>query len=167
MVEVEDAVAMTKIEETNSQPSFFLINAGHPRALFLGYQSVPEDRLIGRWLVGVVALFACTGGLLFLIANGSSARPLETTIQLERLAKKLEAVGALPAETSDELKLLLGQRWYNCEQVACSPELQTRNHAARDRLLSLIAAKDPTLLIGSIARPAERKLRQEADALPR
>ena len=150
-------------DDANSQPSFFFINAGHPRGRFLGHQSLSEDRLVGRWLIGVVALFACTGGLLFLIANGSSARPLETTIQLERLAKKVEAVRALPAKTSDELKLLIGQRWYNCEQVACSPEFQTRNRVARDRLLSLIAVKEPTLLIGS----TERKLRQEADALPR
>src|SRR5215204_4703854 len=93
-------------DHANSQPSFFLINAGHPRALFLGHQSLSEHPLIGRWLVGVVALYACAGGLLFLIANGVShvlLRPPYSWRDSQKKWKPLERCRRKPQTSSNSL----------------------------------------------------------------
>jgi hypothetical protein len=128
--------------EESDRSSFFFINAGRAGA-FVRPPSKQGDRVVWcRWLLGSTVACACAVGMAFLIGNANHVGPLDATVQLERLAGRLEQIRLLPAETSREIKLLLLQPQYDCARTTCTPELGARNRAARDRLLSLSDMKE-------------------------
>jgi hypothetical protein len=53
--------------------------------------STPEERIVwNRWLKGLGTIIASTVAFALFLASGSTNRPLEATVQMERLAAKLE-----------------------------------------------------------------------------
>ena len=65
-------------------------------------------------------------------------RQLAATVEMERLAAKLEHVKQVPPETALAVARLVGKREFDCTQVSCRPSVEQRNTAARAYLLSLI-----------------------------
>ena len=58
----------------------------------------------------------------------------EATVQMERLATKLEHAKKIASETKLEIDRLIHHPQYDCKQVACRTALEVRNRAARERL---------------------------------
>jgi hypothetical protein len=69
---------------------------------------------------------------------------LEATVQLERLAKKLESAKVIAPETASEVSRLMQQPRFDCRQTACEAALEERNHAVRSRLKTLLDRRAPT-----------------------
>ncbi|HEX3341893.1 MAG TPA: hypothetical protein VHT68_22270 [Pseudolabrys sp.] len=95
-----------------------------------------------RTAIGVAAFATLTvAGLISAIAavgaNKQSVR--EATIQMERLATKLEHAKKITPETRLEIDRLTRHSWYDCNQVACRAAIKVRNRAARERLASVLA----------------------------
>jgi len=75
---------------------------------------------------------------LFLI-SGKSA--IEATVEMERLAARLEHATSVDPQTSREIKQLISKPWYDCNQIACNAQLQLRNAAVHTRLQNHLIAK--------------------------
>jgi hypothetical protein len=94
-----------------------------------------------RWLkVGFVAI-AASAAVAFSWKVGVTVRPLEATVQLERLTAKVEQTKFIQPETALAITRLVDQNGYDCDRVVCHTQLQARNRAVRDRLKTLIAHK--------------------------
>jgi hypothetical protein len=76
-----------------------------------------------------------------MMVAGGGTRPMEATVQMERLAEKLEHTREIPAETANAIARLIAQPWYDCGHAACGTELRARNQTARARLENLLADK--------------------------
>jgi hypothetical protein len=98
------------------------------------------NRALCFWLF-VVAACACWA-MIMMMTDGK--RPVEATVQMERLAEKLERTTAIPAATANAVARVLGQPGYDCRYVACSAQLADRNRTARTRLENLLADKGPS-----------------------
>jgi len=120
-------------------PSYFLQSLGYPHA---SAPPVQAERIAWRkWLKGMALVYGCGGAFVVLLASGSTMRPLEATAQMERLAARVDHTRIIPRETAYEIAHVIGQPWYDCNQVACNAQLETRNRAVRDRLKLQLSAK--------------------------
>jgi hypothetical protein len=84
-------------------------------------------------------VIASTAAVALFLASGSIHRPLEATVQMERLAVKLQQMKAIHPETAQTIATLVIQPSYDCNQVSCSPGVQARNSIARSRLKAILA----------------------------
>jgi cell division protein FtsB len=66
-------------------------------------------------------------------------RVLATTVQIERLAAKLEHAKHIEAETKVEIARLTHGDWSDCAKAGCRMPLEVRNRAARERLQTVIS----------------------------
>ena len=131
---------MTK-REPNS--SYFLTDIGHSHAVFTPPADIGERRKWRKWLGTGVAAITLSTAVALIWAGTSAVQPLEATVQMERLTVKMEHAKSIDPETAREVRRLISQPWYDCNQIACSAPLQARNSAVRDRLKTLIAKKTP------------------------
>jgi len=101
-----------------------------------------------------IGLAACAALILVGIAVNKTGigannrqRVLEATVEMERLATKLDHAKKIAPETKLEIARIINQPWYNCIQMACPTVLETRNRAARERLQAVVAGSEaPTTL---------------------
>jgi hypothetical protein len=88
----------------------------------------------------LVAITGCA--VVGLSWAGFGARPvIEGTVQMERLADKIDHAHLLHPDTARQIERLMGMPQYDCAQVACDGALQDRNRAARSRLRQSLADK--------------------------
>jgi hypothetical protein len=73
------------------------------------------------------------------LAAYKEQRVLATTVQMERLAKKLERGKRIIPETKIELTRLTLEPWSDCTQTGCRKTLEVRNRAARENLQTAIS----------------------------
>jgi len=131
------------MNQPKSDKSYFMINAGHPRAVFAPPADPRERRIWNRWLNGAFAAIGIVALATSLWAMSGSVRPLEAVVRLERLAAKVERTGSIHPNTAHEIARLIALHWHDCDWGACSTELQARNHAVLFHLKTLIATKTP------------------------
>jgi hypothetical protein len=124
---------------TDYRTSYLWLDAGQSWPFLRGLETITNRALRG-WLL-VVAACACWA-MIMMMTGGT--RPVDATVQMERLAEKLERTPAIPAETVAAVARVLGQPSYDCRHVACSAQLADRNGAARARLQKLLADKGPS-----------------------
>jgi hypothetical protein len=86
-------------------------------------------------LVGAAAI----GTTIAAVGANKEQRVLEATVQMERLAAKLERAKKIAPETKLEIDRLIRQPWYDCNQMACTTALERRNRVARVRLQTVLA----------------------------
>jgi hypothetical protein len=98
-----------------------------------------SNRALCAWLF-MVAAGACW--FMIMMMTGGP-RTGEATVQMERLAEKLDRATAIPTETANGIARVIEQPGYDCRHVSCSAELAVRNEAARTRLKQLLASKGP------------------------
>jgi len=99
-----------------------------------------DDRIAWkRWLKGLGAVIASTLAIGLVLAPESGTRPLEATVQMEKLAAKLEQMKAIHPTTAQAITTLVLQPSYDCHQVVCSPAVQARNSIARARIAATLA----------------------------
>jgi hypothetical protein len=91
--------------------------------------------------VSTLALIMVVPALV--LAGSSKIRPLDATVQMERLASKAEHAKTIHPDTVREIARLMSRPSYDCSQVGCSEQLQARNGAVRNRLVTLIANRTP------------------------
>jgi hypothetical protein len=84
--------------------------------------------------VGICAAFA-----MIAMVTDSRTRAVEATAWMEQLATDLDRAAGLTSQTVDKLARTIRQPWYDCRHVACDPELEARNLAARSRLQQALA----------------------------
>lgn len=98
------------------------------------------DRIVwNRWLKGLGAALTSTLAIGLVLASESKPRPLEATVQMERLAGKLERMRVVQPSTARAITTLILQPSYDCHQVVCSPKVQARNSVARSRITATLA----------------------------
>jgi hypothetical protein len=117
--------------------TYLWLDAGQSWPFSRSFEATSERVLFG-WLFVVAA--GCCWAMVMMMTDGT--RPMEATLQMERLAEKLESTTAIPAATGNAVSRLLVQPWYDCGHVACSAQLADRNRAARARLEKVWASKD-------------------------
>jgi hypothetical protein len=117
---------------------YLRLDAGQGRSFLRKIETISERVLLG-WLFVVAA--CCCWAMSTMITGGT--RPEQATLQMERLADKLESTSATPTATATAVARILAQPWYDCRHVTCSPELADRNGAARRRLRQLLASRGP------------------------
>jgi hypothetical protein len=132
------------MNQQQSDNCYFLIDAGHPRAVFRP-PTDPKELLEwnARLKCGFAAI-AASAAVVLLWTVGGPVRPLEATVQMERLTAKVAQTKFIHPDTVHALTRFVDQNGYDCDKVVCSPQLQSRNRAARDRLKTLIAEKAPS-----------------------
>ncbi len=130
------------MHHSGSSSTYFLVNAGHSTAILRPPVDGEEFLIWAKWLKGGAAAISLSAALALCWAAGT-VRPLEATIQMERLAAKVEQTAVIHPNTARELARLMDQHGYDCNQVACGAQLHARNNAARNRLTGLIAMKAP------------------------
>ena len=130
------------MHQNGSSSTYFLVNAGHSTAVLRPPADGEEFRTWAKWLKGGAAAISLAVALALCWAAGT-VRPLEATIQMERLAAKVEQTAVIHPNTAREFARLVDQHGYDCNQVACGAQLHARNSAARNRLTGLIAMKAP------------------------
>jgi hypothetical protein len=92
-----------------------------------------------RSLKGVFAIMAICATCL--LGGNGTRPPLETTIELEQLAARVERASSIHPNTARDFARMLAMPRYDCARTACSAALQARNSAARARLATAIAMK--------------------------
>jgi hypothetical protein len=104
-----------------------------------------------RSLNGAFAIIAICGTAAFLLWGAGTNRPIAaTTIQLERLAARVERARSIHPDIARKVARMLALPEYDCARTACSVALQARNSAAHGRLATLIAMKPrPDTFAGS------------------
>jgi hypothetical protein len=117
----------------------YLCGSAYARAVWTP-PSTTDDRIAwNRWLKGLGAAIASVLVLGLALAPESRSRPLEATVQMERLAAKLERMKVVHANTAQTITNLLLQPSHDCHQVVCSPAVQARNNVARSRITTTLA----------------------------
>jgi len=137
-----------------------LCAAAHARAVWIQPQH-PGERLVWRrWLKGLVTIIVATSGAGWIAASASLTGPLEATARMERLAGNIERAKMLDPETVTEIRRLIHQSAYDCNQIACNAQLQARNSAARARLVNALARNDkPVIEAAAAPRQADHAIR--------
>lgn len=87
----------------------------------------------------VVSLLGTLSGTIAGFGAYKEQRVLATTVQMERLATRLEHARHIAAETKLEITRLTLGRWSDCAKAGCRQPLETRNRAARERLQTAIS----------------------------
>ena len=132
------------MNQQKSNNSYFLINAGHPRAVFRPPTDPKELLAWKAWLKGGLTAISVSAAVALLwIVGGGTVRPLEATVQMERLTAKVEQMKFIHPDTAHAITRFVDQNGYDCDKVVCSMQLQARNRAVRNRLKSLLASKTP------------------------
>ncbi len=100
-----------------------------------------------------IGLAACAALILVGIAvnktgiGANNRQRVEATVEMERLATKLDHAKKIAPETKLEIARIINQPWYNCIQISCPTVLETRKCAARERLQAVLAGSEaPTTL---------------------
>jgi hypothetical protein len=131
------------MNQQTSDNAYFLINAGHPRAIFRR-PTDPEELLTwNAWLKGGLAAIGVSTAVALSWTIGGPVRPLEAIVQMERMAAKMDQTKFIHPNTAQEITRFIDQHWHDCDKAACSTQLQARNRAARNHLKTLIAEKTP------------------------
>jgi hypothetical protein len=118
--------------------SRYLCGSAYARAVWA--PPTADDRIAwNRWLKGLGGAIASTLAIGLLLASESKPRPLEATVQMERLAVKLERMKAIHPSTAQAITTLILQPSHDCHQVLCSPAVQARNSVARSRITATLA----------------------------
>ena len=131
------------MNQQKSNNSYFLINAGHPRAVFRPPTDPKELLTWNAWLKGGLTAIAVSAAAALFWIVGGTVRPLEATVQMERLTAKVEQTKFIHPDTAQAITRFVDQNGYDCDKVVCSTQLQVRNRAVRNRLKSLLASKTP------------------------
>jgi hypothetical protein len=132
------------VNQEKSDNSYFLIGAGHPRAVFSPPTDPKELPAWNAWLRRGLAAIAVSAAAALLWAVGSTFRPLEATVQMERLVAKVEQTKFIHPDTAQAVTRFIDQNGYDCANVFCGTQLQARNRAVRNHLKQLIAEKAPS-----------------------
>ena len=117
-----------------------------PSALRHSFQPpiVQSFRALWRSSLGrLLLMLGAAAGVVVLAASSVPIRPLEATVQMERLAVKMERAAVLAPETIEAVARIMSHPSYDCRRVPCRLELQQRNEAARDRLHAALSARGP------------------------
>ena len=77
------------MNQQKSNNSYFLINAGHPRAVFRPPTDPKELLAWKAWLKGGLTAIAVSATVALFWTVGGTVRPLEATVQMERLTAKV------------------------------------------------------------------------------
>jgi hypothetical protein len=120
-------------------PLFFLPSGRSP-AHFTSMRDAHDRYLHRQWLKGIAGAFAGAAAFALLLSAGN-IRPLDATMQMERLADKVERAQTIKPEAAAEIVRVTRQPWYDCAKVACGPQLAARNGQARMRLDAAVAQK--------------------------
>jgi hypothetical protein len=131
------------MNQQKSNNSYFLINAGHPRAVFRPPTDPKELLAWKAWLKGGLTAIAVSAAVALFWTVGGTVRPLEATVQMERLTAKVEQAKFIHPDTAHAITRFVDQNGYDCDKVVCSTQLQARNRAVRNRLKTLLAYKTP------------------------
>ncbi len=121
-----------KLQRANflrENPRIVFVMAGSIGLIFLGLVLIPA--INSQTTIEAVAQ----------IESQSVKRTMEATGQIERLAAILERMNAIGPDPAREIMQLIRQPIYDCDQVACSTELQRRNHLALSKIKVLLATK--------------------------
>jgi hypothetical protein len=87
------------------------------------------------------------------IAANNRQRVLEATVEMERLATKLDHAMKIAPETKLEIARIISQPWYNCIQMACPTVLETRNRTARAHLRTVLEGSGVPTELSARAMP--------------
>jgi HAMP domain-containing protein len=118
----------------------YLCGAAYARAVWIP-SSTPQEQIVWkRRLKGLGTIVVSTAALALLLASETTNRPLEATVQMERLATKLEQMKVIHPETAQVIANLVLRPSHDCDQVTCSTQLYARNSAARSRLQAALAS---------------------------
>jgi hypothetical protein len=123
--------------------AYFLIDAGHPRAIFTPPTDPKELPAWDTWLRRGLAAIAVSVAVALFWNMGGTIRPLEATVQMERLAAKIEQTKVIHPDAARAIMRFADQNGYDCDHVVCNTQLRARNRAARNNLQKLIAEKTP------------------------
>jgi hypothetical protein len=118
----------------------YLCGAAYARAVWSPPPTEQEQIAWKRWLKGLSTIVVSTAALALLLASETTNRPLEATVQMERLATKLEQMKVIHPETAQAIANLVVRPSYDCDQVTCSTQVYARNSAARSRLQAVLAS---------------------------
>jgi len=95
-----------------------------------------------------LALTIGSSGLAILLALGvlyvpqsTNQRQLAATAQMERFANKIDRAARISPESARQIEFVISNPEYDCEQMPCRSTLQSRNKAARSRLLALLKVR--------------------------
>ncbi|HET7805276.1 MAG TPA: hypothetical protein VFL53_13615 [Pseudolabrys sp.] len=86
----------------------------------------------------VASLLGTLSGTIAGFGLYKEERVLASTVQMERLATKLERAKTIAPETKLEITRLTLRHWSDCAQAGCRKTLELRNRAARERLQMLV-----------------------------
>lgn len=114
-------------------------------------------------VVGVAALAAPLVANIVGIGANNQQRVLEATVRMERLATDLEHAKKIAPTTRLEVARLIGQPWYDCNQLACRAALDARNRLARERLQAALEGSEAPNLLSARRIKAGR---EHAKAIP-
>ena len=89
-------------------------------------------------LVGAGIASSISGTMAGLAAY-KEQRVLATTVQMERLATRLERAKRIAPETKLELTRLTLEPWSDCAHNGCRKALEARNRIAREHLQTVIS----------------------------
>jgi hypothetical protein len=117
----------------------YLCGSAYARAVWTPPLTTDDRIAWNRWLKGIGAAIASTVAVGLVLAPESRPRPLEATVQMERLADKLERMKAVHPSTARAITTLVLQPSHDCHQVVCSPAVQARNSIARSRITATLA----------------------------
>ncbi len=131
------------MNQQKSENSCFLIDAGHPRAVFRPPIDPKELLAWNAWLKGGLAAIAASAAVALFWTVGGTVRPLEATVQMERLAAKVEQTKSIYPDTARAITRFVDQSGDDCDNVVCNTQLQARNRAVRNHLKKLISEKTP------------------------
>src|SRR5262245_22334013 len=119
--------------------SRYLCGSAYARAVWAPPITADDRIAWNRGLKGLGAAVASTLAIGLLLASESRTRPLEATVQMERLAAKLERMKTVHPSTAQAITTLLLQPSHDCHQVVCSPAVQARSSVARSRITATLA----------------------------
>ena len=122
-------------------PLFFR-PSGPASERFISMREAHDRQLQRQWVKAMAGALAGAAGFALLLSAGH-VRPLEATVQLERLAQKVERAQTIRPEAAEAIARVVRQPWYDCAKVACTPQLAARNGQARMRLTEAVAQRAP------------------------
>jgi hypothetical protein len=117
----------------------YLCGSAYARAVWAPPLTADDRIAWNRWVKGIGTAIASTLAIGLVLAPESRPRPLEATVQMERLADKLERMKAVHPSTARAITTLVLQPSHDCHQVVCSPAVQARNSIARARITATLA----------------------------
>jgi hypothetical protein len=132
--------------------SYFLIDAGHPRAVFMRPTDPKELPAWDAWLRRGLAAIAISLAVALFWNVGGTIRPLEATVQMERLAAKMEQTKVIHPDAVRAILRFVDQNGYDCDHVVCNTQLRARNRAVRSNLQKLIAERTPASDVAGISK---------------